>query len=178
METKEEIKATLDSIKESIENECISYGEIHYLQTHQQEVLEYGDIVMAQWADISEEEWNNGELYTDFLDDLDKVYDLLIISKEEFLNSYSYLTEKEYDLTLDKIKLHSRNADENDDQINTMANLCRRAENLYIEELNDRQTEWNVLGSQLKDAIYTYVINNYSNKQQELFNDYCSAMAI
>ena len=178
METKEEIIATLDSIKESIENECISYGEIHYLQTHQQEVLDYGDIMMAQWADISEEEWNRRELYTDFLDDLDKVYDLLIISKEEFLNSYSYLTEKEYDLTLDKIKPYTRSAEDDEEVIDNMANLCRRAENLYIEELNDRETEWKVLGSQLKDAIYTYVMHNYSEAQQNLFNDYCYNMAI
>jgi hypothetical protein len=53
METKEESKATLDSIKESIENECISLGEIAYLQSHQQEVLETDDIQLAQWADIS-----------------------------------------------------------------------------------------------------------------------------
>ena len=72
METKEEIMATLDSIKKSIENECISWGEIAYLQSHQQEVLETDDIQLAQWADISEQEWNRKELYTDFLDDLDK----------------------------------------------------------------------------------------------------------
>ena len=178
METKEEIIATLDSIKESIENECISYGEIHYLQAHQQDVLEYGDINTAQWADISEEEWNNGELYTDFLDDLDKVYDLLIISKEEFLDSYSYLTEKEYDLTLDKIQPRTRSAEDDEDIIDNMSNLCRIAENLYQEEINDRETEWNVLGSQLKDAIYTYVMHNYSEAQQNLFNDYCNDMGI
>jgi hypothetical protein len=178
METKEEIKATLDSIKESIENECISWGEIAYLQSHQQEVLETDDIQLALWADISEEEWNRGELYTDFLDDLDKVYDLLIISKEEFLNSYSYLTEKEYDLSLEAIKPHSSSAEENESKIDTMSYLCRRAENLYIEELNGRDTRWNVLGSQLKDAIYTYVMNNYSTEQQDMFNDYCNALAI
>lgn len=178
METKEEIKATLDSIKKSIESECISWGEIAYLQSHQQEVLETNDIQLAQWADISEEEWNRKELYTDFLDDLDKVYDLLIISKEEFLDSYSYLTEKEYDLSLEAIKPHSSSAEENEEQISTMVDLCRRAEDLYIEELNDRETEWNVLGSQLKDAIYSYVIYNYSHEQQDMFNDYCSALAI
>ena len=178
METKEEIKATLDSIKESIENECISWGEIAYLQSHQQDVLDYGDIVMAQWADVSEEEWNNGELYTDFLDDLDKVYDLLILHKHEFLDSYSYLTEKEYDLSLEKIQPRTRSAEDDEDIIDNMSNLCRRAENLYIEELNGRDTEWKVLGSQLKDAIYTYVMHNYSEAQQNLFNDYCTELAI
>ena len=63
METKEEIKETLISIKEAIENEGVSYGEIHYLQTHKQDVLDFGDITLAQYADITEEQWNNNSLY-------------------------------------------------------------------------------------------------------------------
>jgi len=38
-----------------------------------------------------------------FIDDKDKMIDFKILSKEEFLNSYSYLTEKEYDDTKKKI---------------------------------------------------------------------------
>lgn len=37
--------------------------------------------------------------YKDFLDDKEKMEDFYVLSKEEFLNSYSYLTEEEYDLT-------------------------------------------------------------------------------
>ena len=59
-ETKEQIIETLKSIREAIDNEGVSYGEIHYLQTHQQNVMDYGDIVLAQWAGISEVQWNNG----------------------------------------------------------------------------------------------------------------------
>lgn len=40
----------------------------------------------------------------DFITDGDKLVDLFKLSKEEFLNSYSYLTEDDYDQTIDKIK--------------------------------------------------------------------------
>jgi hypothetical protein len=42
--------------------------------------------------------------YTDFLDDKEKMRDFKKLSKEEFLQSYSYLTEKEYDLTKKKFR--------------------------------------------------------------------------
>ena len=35
----------------------------------------------------------------DFIDDKEKMYDFYILSKVEFLKSYSYLTEREYDNT-------------------------------------------------------------------------------
>lgn len=37
--------------------------------------------------------------YTDFMSDIEKMRDFIQLSKEEFLFSYSYLTEEEYDLT-------------------------------------------------------------------------------
>lgn len=61
-ETKEEIISNLKAIKEDINREAVSYNEISYLQDHKQEVLEFGDVILAQWADISEEEFNSGEL--------------------------------------------------------------------------------------------------------------------
>ena len=36
---------------------------------------------------------------TNFLDDDEKMADFKILTKEEFLTSYSYLTEQEYDNT-------------------------------------------------------------------------------
>lgn len=39
-----------------------------------------------------------------FTDDPDKVLDLLLLSKEEFLKSYSYITEAEYNATVEDIK--------------------------------------------------------------------------
>lgn len=41
---------------------------------------------------------------TGFIDDKEKIEDLLVLSKEEFLQSYSYLREEEYDLTVNEIK--------------------------------------------------------------------------
>ena len=37
--------------------------------------------------------------YKDFTDDIEKMKDFKLLTKEEFLSSYSYLTEEEYDLT-------------------------------------------------------------------------------
>ena len=37
--------------------------------------------------------------YTDFIDDEEKMRDFKLLTKKEFLNSYSYLTEEEYNLT-------------------------------------------------------------------------------
>jgi len=42
--------------------------------------------------------------YTDFIDDEEKMRDFKLLTKEEFLNSYSYLTEKEYTLTVQALR--------------------------------------------------------------------------
>ena len=38
-----------------------------------------------------------------FIDDTDKILDMLLLSKAEFLSSYSYLTEVEYENTKNAI---------------------------------------------------------------------------
>lgn len=38
--------------------------------------------------------------YCDFCNDEEKMADFWVLTKEEFLLSYSYLTEEEYDLTV------------------------------------------------------------------------------
>ena len=40
----------------------------------------------------------------DFIDDGEKLVDLFFLSKDEFLKSYSYLKEEDYDTTIKKIK--------------------------------------------------------------------------
>lgn len=57
-----EVYETLMSIKKSIQNGNISYSEIVYLQAHKKEIITMDDIELAQWAGISEEEWNGIEL--------------------------------------------------------------------------------------------------------------------
>ena len=42
--------------------------------------------------------WNN------FIDDDEKINDLFYLNKEEFLKSYSYITEEEYENTIEKMK--------------------------------------------------------------------------
>lgn len=51
----------LKRIRGEIDNERISYGEIAFLQSHQKEIYELGDIVLAEWAGIEESEWNKRE---------------------------------------------------------------------------------------------------------------------
>ena len=114
----------------------------------------------------------------DFLWDNDKMYDLLTVTKEVFLNKYLYVSEKDYDLTLSLIKPSTLTVEDNEEKISNLADLCREAENLYIEELNGRSTDWVVLGSQLKEAVYDFVRENLSEAQQELFNEYCSNMGV
>lgn len=41
---------------------------------------------------------------SDFITDIEKMRDFFKVSKEEFLLSYSYLEEEEYDLTAEKIR--------------------------------------------------------------------------
>lgn len=41
--------------------------------------------------------------YVSFTDDKEKMRDFYILSKQEFLQSYSYLTELEYDLTVEEV---------------------------------------------------------------------------
>ena len=42
---------------------------------------------------------------TDFTDDVEKMHDFYNMCKEEFLKSYYYLTEEEYDLTVEAVNL-------------------------------------------------------------------------
>ena len=42
--------------------------------------------------------------YTDFCDDAEKMIDFVNLSKTDFLSSYSYLTETEYNLTRSKYR--------------------------------------------------------------------------
>ena len=52
---------------------------------------------------------------TDFTDDEEKMKDFYKLTKDEFLDSYSYLTEQEYELTMNQVKLlqEERNVSKN-----------------------------------------------------------------
>lgn len=42
-------------------------------------------------------------MVSNFIDDKEKMNDIFKLSKSEFLNSYSYLTEEDYQATIDKM---------------------------------------------------------------------------
>ena len=50
----------------------------------------------------------DGEEVSDFLDDEEKMADFKVQTKEDFLRSYSYLTEQEYDNTNARIQTRGK----------------------------------------------------------------------
>lgn len=59
---------------------------------------------LKDWLDLVDAKVECEEIaLSDFLDDEEKMIDFIKLSKDEFLDSYSYLTDEEYDLTLDKL---------------------------------------------------------------------------
>lgn len=42
--------------------------------------------------------------FNNFIDDKEKMFDFIILTKDKFLESYSYLTEEEYENTLQLVK--------------------------------------------------------------------------
>ena len=57
-----ELEKQLIQIGQRITDGTASYGDLATLQSHKREVLEMGDIQLAEQAGITEEEWNKGEL--------------------------------------------------------------------------------------------------------------------
>ena len=53
-----EVRAELKRIKRAILAERVSYGEIAFIHGHRQEILKMGDILLAEWAGIDENEFN------------------------------------------------------------------------------------------------------------------------
>lgn len=113
-----------------------------------------------------------------FENDTEKLFDLLQLSKEDFLQSYSYIHEVDYEKTLNMFKVaEHKTQEENEETIENLAYMLRGAENMYIEELNERPTGCSITGSQFKEAIYDYVDKTLNENQKELFYELCEAMA-
>lgn len=107
-----------------------------------------------------------------FLSDIDKAYDFLELSKEEFLQSYSYLTEKDYDLTLDYF-----NANKGQE----LAYLMRDAENMLLEEVTEMGGDnpykaYTVTGEQLKTRVADYVYSHLTKEEIQEFEEVCNSM--
>lgn len=104
-----------------------------------------------------------------FINDMDKMNDFLRLEGSEFLESYDYLTLDDYALT---------SAEFFTDTIDSLAELSRQAENMYIEELNGRDTGWHVTSDELKTSIMWYVQNHLDMDEQEEYEDLCNSMGI
>ena len=103
---------------------------------------------------------------TTFINDLDKVYDLLKLqNKREFLQSYSYLTVEDYDDTLKDLRKPEE-----------VAYILREVENTLLEESNDRVTCWNVTGEQVKEVIADYVYSLFTEEEIREFEEVCKSM--
>ena len=109
-----------------------------------------------------------------FLTDVDKAYDFLQLTKSEFLQSYSYLTEQEYDET---------NAEFLSDKTGNLAELMRDAENMLIEEntyFDNEDTNpykgATITGEQLKAAVYCYTVEHLNKQEQQEFQEICEDM--
>lgn len=72
VETEEEIKATLQEISNTLtrsyqegSKEMLSYGEINYLENHQEEIKKFfpDDMDLWMWANIPEDEWMDKDAY-------------------------------------------------------------------------------------------------------------------
>lgn len=102
----------------------------------------------------------------DFLNDLDKMYDFMTMNRDEFLKSYPYLT------TYDYYKTYSMITPE------VLADLMRDAENVYIENLNDRDTGLVITGAQFKEAISDYAQDILSFDEYREYIEICESMGV
>ena len=104
-----------------------------------------------------------------FVTDDDKMYDFFNLTKEEFLKSYSYLSEADYEQTVKELNE------------NTLANLMRSAENILIAQNSDYADEdeahEKIDVTDYKFGIYQYAVKNLSKKQLENFDEICESMA-
>ena len=89
----------------------LNEAESSALGDNNEEVLDACEVV-NQFIKYLPEEFTNDQTpnmiktktYTDFCDDAEKMIDFVNLSKREFLSSYSYLTEIEYNLTRSKYR--------------------------------------------------------------------------
>ena len=83
----------------------IEIGDVHIVLVRFPDI--YGGYEY-RWCELGKVELLDEDVddmeYGDFITDIEKMRDFFEISKEEFLFSYSYLKEEEYDLTAEKIR--------------------------------------------------------------------------
>jgi len=83
---------------ENLKETYLGDGSFDIIAVYKMDKLSYSHD-FEKWQVI----WKR-EKFTDFFDDKEKMEDFLAMSKEDFLDFYSYLTEEEYNLTLNKVR--------------------------------------------------------------------------
>lgn len=101
----------------------------------------------------------NGEC---LLTDLDKVVDFLTISKQEFLDSYSYLKEQDY---IDMTEVF------NDNKLMYLSTWWNCAEKLVAGLVT---YSYSVSGEELKTVISNYAVDNLTKEELYELYDLCA----
>lgn len=87
--------------------------------------------------------------FNDFVDDIEKIHDMLYMSKEDFLKSYSYIKEAEYENTVNKIlnytKTRKKGREKQNEKRNADLENARKKNMEYYyanrEKINARRRE-------------------------------------
>ena len=112
------------------------------------------------------------ELFADegysFITDTRLMYDFLQMTYAQFIQKHN-VTPQTYAMTMREFI---------DDKAGTLADLMRVAENMYIEELNDRDTYKDLpfASKDLKNAVVTYANVRISLQEYEEFCELCNSM--
>ena len=112
------------------------------------------------------------ELHADegysFITDTRLMYDFLQMTYAQFINEHN-VTPQTYAMTMREFI---------DDKAGTLADLMRVAENMYIEELNERDTYKYLpfTSKDLKNTVVTYANVRISLQEYEEFCELCNSM--
>ena len=94
----------------------------------------------------------------DFLDDEDKMQDYFKLTKDEFLKSYSYLKEEDYDATtkalqVSKLSILKELLEQTEHNIACYSDnyLCSKPKKQYVKQWSNETRKAEVIKSMIKD---------------------------
>lgn len=97
--------------------------------------------------------WEGNE-YSNFLNDIDKMYDFLELSEDEFLESYSYLRKFEYQNTLKKFE---------EDKVGVLVTLIKKSIDMQDSNI------WNVTSEEFSGRVYMYAVKNLKSEEYDRY---------
>lgn len=110
-------------------------------------------------------------MYTDFLKDEEKMRDFRILTKDEFLNSYSYLTEEEYDDTYRLYALAHLNMLTD----NFITTECQSCDHIFdVDSISKDEMGWHTTCPNCKSSfnvdVTPIIFHNIGNKKELILN--------